>query len=297
MESLPNLLKSARLGGYAVGYFESWDMASLQAVLDAAEETSSPVVVGFNGEFLTDARRLAPERLPLYGALGKAACETATVPCAFIFNESPMLASVYEAAGCGFNVVMYADHRVSRAELIERVRELTSAAHAQGVAVEAEHDELPFGHPEDEAPLTDAEEAAEFVANTGVDALAVSVGNVHVMTVGKAALDVPRVARLAEVVPAGLVLHGGTGIDESSLREAIAAGVTKVNYGTVLKAAYLPAIEDKLAATCRLTNPHARLGSGLDTDVLMAGRLAVREEVRRIMQVLGSCGQAPRVSG
>ena len=293
MVSLPNLLEAARRGGYAVGYFESWDLGSLQAVLDAAEETASPVVVGFNGAFLADAGRLAPERLTLYGALGKTACEGASAPCAFIFNESPVLASVYEAAGCGFNVVMYADHRLGRDELVGRVRDLTSAAHAKGVAVEAEYDELPFGHPEDEARLTDAAEAAEFVANTGVDALAVAVGNVHVMTDGKATLDVQRVARLAESVPAALVLHGGTGIDEGSLREAIAAGVAKVNYGTVLKVAYLRAVEDKLAATCELTNPHARLGSGLDTDVLMAGRLAVRDEVRRIMQVLGSCGQAP----
>jgi fructose-bisphosphate aldolase class II len=244
------------------------------------------------GEFLTDAKRLAPERLALYGALGKAACEAASIPCAFIFNESPMLESVYEAADCGFNVVMYADHRVTRDTLVKRVRDLTSTAHAKGIAVEAEYDELPFGHPEDKAPLTDVEEAAEFAANTGVDALAVSVGNVHVMTNGKATLDVQRVAQLAKRVSAALVLHGGTGIDESSLRDAIAAGVTKVNYGTVLKVAYLRAIADKLAATCRLTNPHARLGSGLDTDVLMAGRLAVREEIWKIMQVLGSCGQA-----
>ena len=292
MASLPSLMTSARLRGYAVGYFESWDLGSLQAVLDAAEETSSPVVVGFNGEFLTDANRLAPERLKLYGALGKAACEAAPVPCALIFNESPVLESAYEAADCGFNVVMYADHRLSRDELVERLRDLTLAAHGRGVAVEAEYDELPFRRPEDDAPLTDVEEAIEFVAGTGVDALAVSVGNVHVMTDGKATLDVQRVARLAKGVPAALVLHGGTGIDESSLREAIAAGVTKVNYGTVLKATYLRAVEDKLAATCRLTNPHARLGSGLDTDVLMAGRLAVHEEVRKIMQVLGCCGQA-----
>lgn len=292
MVSLPDLLGSARSGGYAVGYFESWDLGSLQAVLDAAEETSSPAVVGFNGEFLTDANRLAPERLKLYGALGKTACEAASIPCALIFNESPVLESVYEAVDCGFNVVMYSDHRLGRDELIGRVRDLTLAAHNRGIAVEAEYDELPFRRPQDNAPLTDVEEATEFVAGTGVDALAVSVGNIHVMTDAKATLDVQRVARLAEGMPAALVLHGGTGIDESSLREAIAAGVTKVNYGTVLKAAYLRAIEDKLAATCRLTNPHARLGSGLDTDVLMAGRQAVRQEVRKIMQVLGSCGQA-----
>ena len=292
MVSLPSLLASARRGGYAVGYFESWDLGSLQAVLDAAEETGSPVIVGFNGDFLTDARRLAPERLALYGAAGKAGCEGASVPCALIFNESPVLASVYAAAECGFNVVMYADHRLGREELIERVRALTSTAHAQGVSVEAEYDELPFRDPDQGAALTDVEQAADFVARTDVDALAVSAGNVHVMTEGKARLDVARVAQLADRVPAGLVLHGGTGIEEASLRDAIAAGITKVNYGTVLKLAYLRTVGDRHAATAELTNPHARLGSGLDTDVLMAGRLAVRTEVRKIMAVLGCCGRA-----
>ena len=294
MTSLTNLLGAARRGGYAVGYFESWDVGSLQAVLDAAEEACSPVIVGFNGQFLTDANRLAQERLALYGALGRAGCEAASIPCALIFNESPVLASVYEAAGCGFNVVMYVDPRVGRADLIRRVGDLTSAAHARAVAVEAEYDELPFGRPNAEAALSDVEDAAAFVAQTGVDALAVSVGNVHVMTGDKAKLDVARVGRLAAAVSAGLVLHGGTGIDESSLREAIAAGVTKVNYGTVLKLAYLRAVEDKLVATRGLTNPHARLGSGLDSDIQMAGRLAVREEVLKLMQVLGSCGQGQR---
>src|SRR5512138_531162 len=70
------LLQQARDGGYALGYFESWDLGSLQGVIDAAEQTQSPVVIGFSGDFLSRPDRLARERLQLYGALGRAAAET-----------------------------------------------------------------------------------------------------------------------------------------------------------------------------------------------------------------------------
>jgi fructose/tagatose bisphosphate aldolase len=88
-ESIPRLLARCRAGGYAVGYLESWNLESLPGVLDAAEQTRSPVLVGFNGEFLSGTGRLVPERLALYGALGKAAAESSSVPCGFIFNECP----------------------------------------------------------------------------------------------------------------------------------------------------------------------------------------------------------------
>lgn len=85
----PRLLAGCRADGYAIGYFESWNLESLQGVLDAAEQTRSPVIVGFNGGFLSHGDRLAAERLALYGALGKAAAESSAVPCGFIFNECP----------------------------------------------------------------------------------------------------------------------------------------------------------------------------------------------------------------
>jgi fructose/tagatose bisphosphate aldolase len=80
-------MENARQDGYALGYFESWNIESLQGVLDAAEETRSPVIIGFNGEFLSSESRRAGERLEIFGGLGRAAAESATVPCGFIFNE------------------------------------------------------------------------------------------------------------------------------------------------------------------------------------------------------------------
>jgi len=83
------LIRDARENHYALGYFESWNLESLQGVLDCAEETRSPIILGFNGEFLSRPGRKVPERLRCYAELGRAAASYASVPCGLIFNECP----------------------------------------------------------------------------------------------------------------------------------------------------------------------------------------------------------------
>jgi fructose/tagatose bisphosphate aldolase len=132
--------------------------------------------------------------------------------------------------------------------------------------------------------------AAHFVAATGVDLLAVSVGNVHIKLDGPQNLDLRRLQQVRDRVPVPLVLHGGTGIATASLSEAIALGVTKVNYGTYLKQAYLEAVRAALGGDC--AHPHRLLGMGGIEDILVVGRLAVRDAVLRRIGVLGCCGRA-----
>ncbi len=178
-------------------------------------------------------------------------------------------------------------------EYAERVSDLTAFAHEHGVAVEAEVGELPCGASDASqagGSLTDPELAAEFVAATGVDLLAVSVGNVHIKLDGSEELDLRRLEQVRGRVPVPLVLHGGTGIAADSLREAIALGVAKVNYGTYLKQAYLEAMRAALDRDC--AQPHRLLGMGGTEDILVAGRLAVRDAVLERIGVLGCCGRA-----
>ena len=191
LQAIGPMMRRAAIEKYAVGYFESWSLESLQGVVDAAEEACSPVILGFNGAFLCSDRR-ASERLALYAALGRAAAETSTVPCGLIFNECPRDDWVKTAARLGFNLVMLADPAAGQAELTSRVAAITLFAHARGVAVEGEVGELPCGaiagaQPAHGGSATDPSMAAEFVAATGVDLLAVSVGNVHIKTSGEEA--------------------------------------------------------------------------------------------------------------
>jgi len=173
LESVTELMRDAVTNGYAIGYFESWNLESLEGVIDA-----------------------------------------------------------------GFNLVMPDGEGVSYDRYLRMVSELTTYAHSRGVAVEAELGDLPFGlsceGPQD-GSVTDPDQAARFVQATGVDLLAVGVGNVHVLTAGRRELDLNQLAAIRKRVSIPLVLHGGTGIDCRSLQQAIALGVAKVNYGTYLK--------------------------------------------------------------
>ena len=243
--SIPELISDARENHYALGYFESWNMESLQGVLDCAEETRSPIILGFNGEFLSRPGRKAPERLRWYAELGRAAASYASVPCGLIFNECPRDDWIREAIIAGFNLVMPADPKASYGDYSRRVKELTGYAHSHDVAVEAEIGELPCGvsgQADGKGRLTDPEMASRFVEETGVDLLAVSAGNVHVMVNGEQDLDLDLLAEINERISTPLVLHGGTGITASSLKRAIPLGVVKVNYGTYLKQRYINAI-------------------------------------------------------
>lgn len=294
LQPLPELLGNARAGGYALGYFESWNLESLLGVIDAAERTRSPVIIGFNGEFLTAPGRLAAEKIETYGALGRQAAASADVPCAFIFNECPSVPKVEQAVMAGFNAVMLANPEGAGGDYARQVGGLVNLAHGHGVAVEAELGTLPCGASGDGiaggGAMTDPDEAARFAEATGVDVISVSAGNVHIMVRGEQDLDVDRLKRIREKTDVPLGLHGGTGISGKSLRQAIRLGVCKVNYGTCLKQRYLGAVRKGLDTG--EINPHRLLGMGGAEDVMVAGRLAVRDAVLERIECLGCRGRA-----
>jgi fructose/tagatose bisphosphate aldolase len=289
-------MDDAERGGYAVGYFESWNLESLQGVIDAAEAAVSPVIVGFSGVNLPDPCRLAGERLELYAALGRAACATTRVPVALIFNESPYFDWIGRALDLGFNVVMFADERFSLPELREHVRQTVSLARGRA-AVEAEMAALPgvasgLAELPGALDLTDPSAAAEFVAQTGIDALAVSLGQAHLHGRRQVGLDLERLRALRQRVPVPLVLHGATSVADETLRQAVREGIRKINVGSALRSAFFRAVADRVDTLSGDFNPYEVVGSGLTSDILTAGRLAVRDVVLRKMEVFGSAGKA-----
>lgn len=292
LEPIGELMRHARRHAYAIGYFESWSIESLYGVIDAAEQQRSPVIIGFNGEFLSHGGRVETERLALYGALGRAAAQSATVPCGFIFNECAQDEWTRAAVTAGFNLVMPSDAEAAPENYVARVKSISDYAHAHDVAVEAEIGELPFpaaGADHHGSPTLPAD-AARFVAETGIDLLAVSVGNVHVALNGSFGLDLDRLAAIHAATDIPLVLHGGTGIDGAHLRKAIALGVAKVNYGTYIKQRYLAALRKALQTD--EPNPHVLLGMGGEADLMVVGRRVVREAVLERMPLLDSAGKA-----
>src|ERR1700722_13271542 len=233
LEAIGTMMRAAREHRYAVGYFESWNLDSLQGVLDAAEQTRSPIIIGFNGEFLSQRANATPDDVLLYAKLGRAAAEQARVPCGFIFNECSHDAWLERAITVGFNLIMPAGTGPTLEDYQRRVKRLAVLAHARDVAIEAEIGELPS----EEGPgiPSDPRVAAAFVAATGVDLLCVSVGNEEIKLNGRAPLDLVRLAAIHGSVDVPLVLHGGSGIEDESLKQAIRLGVRKINFGTYMK--------------------------------------------------------------
>lgn len=295
--SMQSLMQHALEHKYAVGYFESWNLESLLAVKDAAERTESPVIIGFNGTFLGNGSRLVEENVRHYGALAHAVAENATVPAAVLLNEADRLPILYRALSCGFNAVMYADPAAAFEEAVEANRALVPVAHACGAAVEAEVGELPTADVATggmtAGELTDPDRAAWFARETGVDALAVAVGNVHLLEGEKAGLDFDLIERLRRKIDIPLVLHGGTGLPDDGIRRAIALGMCKVNVGTAMKRTFINSIREYLGANDVVsTNPHEVVGMGGDRDMLCGAREAIACKVAEMMKVFGCAGMA-----
>jgi ketose-bisphosphate aldolase len=288
---MTRLLAHATSDGYAVCYCEAWNMESLQAVVEAAEELRSPIIAGFNGGFLIGAERSKPANLAYYAGMALALRGT-TVPVAFILNETGSLTHIKEGIDLGFNAVMVENEHLGLDEYRKLVRQVVEVGHQHGVAVEAQIGRLPDGSGHSTAETTDPEIARAFVEETAIDALAVAVGNVHILTTGKAIIDLPALERIRSAVRIPLVLHGGTGIPLEMARGCIQSGVAKVNFGTALKQAYLEAVREKLRAYRVPMSPHPFLGMGGKEDILMAGLEAVKLKVKTLLQAFGSAGRA-----
>lgn len=295
--SFDDLMAPARAGGYAVGYFESWDMASLMAVADAASGTRSPVLLGFSGLYLSHPARQVKEPLSAYAALGLEVCRQLPVPAALVYNESPDMASVLEAARLGFSLVMYSDENLDPEAQRKRVRQVAEKAHQLGAAVEGEIATLPglgglLAEPLEEARFTSIEAALEFVAETKVDALAVNLGQMHLHGRRELGLDVDLLGELRRRLSLPLVLHGATSVRGEDLQAAIKAGIGKINVGSLLKQTYFEALRSACNDVGQDNNPYVVVGSGLEGDVLVAARQALQDVVAGLMRLFGSAGRA-----
>jgi len=295
--SMKEMLNKASEGKYAVGYFEAFNMDCMLAVLDAAEATNSPVIIGFGGQFVSSPKREVKENIYNYGALAREAAIRSSVPVAVLLNEADIEDMIYQGMNAGFNAVMYQKMGEDFEDTVRITKEICRVAHMLGIDVESEVGELPTADistgTQTAGCNTDVEVAKKFIEETGIDALAVAIGNVHLLEGDKAPLDYELLKQLKAAVDVPLVLHGGTGVAPEDLRKAIELGISKVNVGTVMKRAYINAIE-KFYAERDLSHvdPHVTIGWGGEEDMLSCGRKAIAEVVAGFMEEFGCCGKA-----
>lgn len=263
----------------AVAAFNIITLEHAEAVIAGAEEAGSPVVLQVSENAVKFRRG---QVLPLAHAAASAA-ERAAVPVALHLDHVQSDDLLRQAPAAGFSSVMYDAARLPYAENLAATRAAADWAHAQGLWIEAELGQV--GGKDGRPPLdahapgarTDPAEARAFVADSGVDALAVAVGSTHAMTTRTAALDHDLLKRLSATLDVPLVLHGSSGVPDDELVSAVAAGITKVNVGTALNIAMTGAIREFLAAHPETVDPRKYLS---------VGREAMARTVTRIIGVL-----------
>lgn len=295
LDSMTGLMSRARAGGYAVGYFEAWDSYSLEAVLEAAEAEEAPVILGF-GCMMASGAWLEAGGIEVLAGLGLPLARLAQVPVALLLNEAHTLEQAKRGLDAGFNAVMMDSSAWEWDRAVAEISELVVYAHARGASVEAELGRLPdaveSGIDDSAAALTDPAQAAEFARLTNIDCLAVSVGNVHLLTAGYAPVDLDHLEAIHRRVGVPLVMHGGTSFPPQAVPRAIAGGVAKFNVGTILKKSFLETVRTQIATWSERVNPHQVLGSHKETDLLNAGKRAMTTEVRRLIRLYGGSGRA-----
>ncbi len=285
LTSLAPLLGHAQVGGYAVGAFSTIDLDLAQVIIDAAEAEKAPVVVA-----LTAARAGAVDLYALAAAV-RARAARAAVPIALHLDHGQTREIVDTAMDAGFTSVMFDGYGLPLDEKRRQTREIVERAHRQGITVEAEvgHitrvEDLRAGGPSIADQLTEPDAGAAFARETGLDCLAVAIGNVHHLEPGGASLDLERLRAIARAAPCPLSLHGGSGVSDAALRAAIGAGIRKVSYFTRLARAAVDAIARRIA---QAPAPLA--------EVLGAAHQAVRADVADRLHVLGCAGRAHAIA-
>ena len=256
------LVTRAAAGRSAVAAFNIITLEHVEAVVAGAESAGSAVVLQVSENAVTFRRgRL----LPLARAAG-AAAERAAVPVALHLDHVQSDDLLREAADAGFSSVMYDAARLPYERNLAATRAAADWAHSQGLWIEAELGQV--GGKAGEPPLdahapgarTDPAEARAFVADSGVDALAVAIGSTHAMTTRTATLDHDLLKRLSAALDVPLVLHGSSGVPDGELAAAVAGGISKVNVGTALNIALTGAIREFLAEHPDVVDPRKYLG-------------------------------------
>jgi fructose-bisphosphate aldolase class II len=259
------LLTEAAAAGRGLGAFNVITLEYAEAVVAGAEAVNRPVIL----QLSENATKFhAGNARPITAAMRELA-DAATVPVSLHLDHVEEQDLLHASATAGFSSVMFDAGRLPYAENLAATAKASAWAHGAGLSIEAElgyvggkDTQVTSAH----APgvRTDPDQAAEFVAATGVDALAVAVGSSHAMTERTAGLDAALISRLRDAVGVPLVLHGSSGVPDAELAQAVAAGITKVNVGTLLSVAYTTSIRESLAAAPEVTDPRKFLRPARD---------------------------------
>ncbi|MFC9331874.1 ketose-bisphosphate aldolase [Kitasatospora sp. NPDC057015] len=270
-----DLIDRAAAGGTAVAAVNVITLEHIEAVINGAEAASQPVIL----QISENAVKYRLGRLAPLAAAATAAARTARVEVALHLDHVKDLGLLPTALECGIGSVMIDAAHLPYEQNVEVTRHAVKWAHTHGIWAEAELGEVGGkdgrGALDAHAPgaRTDPAEAAQYIEETRIDALAVAVGSAHAMTSRTATIDRELLGRLHETVSVPLVLHGSSGLADAELLAAVAGGIIKVNIGTALSIAMTHAIRTHLTSEPRGVDPRGYLSDARTAMTVATTRL------------------------
>ena len=279
---MKKLMDDALAGGYAVGAFNVNNLEYIQAVLESAAESRSPVIVqAADSECAYMGHKNFVEMVKNIG-------EGMDIPVAIHLDHGSSFESAVRCVRAGFTSVMFDGSKLPYDENVAIMKRIVEVCRPLGVTVEGEigrigGEELNQGDAVPEELLSDPVESLDFCRKTGIDCLAAAIGTVHGFYKSTPKLDFPRLRKIREAVKLPIVLHGGTGIPEADIKQAISLGVAKINFSTVVRHACIVQLGKTLAE-----NP-----GNLDLMfILSKSRQKMKEAILNQMRMCGSIGKA-----
>jgi len=271
------MLLAAQAGGYAVAAFNAENMEMTVAVLAAAEELRAPLILQATPLMMRFASAA------LYVAMARATMEKTTVPVALHLDHGDSYEVAVRSLRAGYTSLMLDGSRLPYEENVALTRRVVELAAPCGIPVEAELGAV--GGTEDGLSNTsdtgtDPAQAADFLARTGADFLAVGIGTAHGVYRAKPKLDLERLEEIRERVSVPLVLHGASGLSEADLRACVERGICKINFATELRLAYSGGIKALLAEKPEAFDPKE------------LGRAAIARVKEAAMESIRGCGCA-----
>ncbi len=259
------LMKKARDGGYAVGAFNTNNLEITKAIFNAASQEQSPIILAVSP---SAAKYAGMENLV---AMARIAAEETGVPVSVHLDHGTDFEHLIHSIRAGFSSIMFDGSKHPYEENVRLTAEAVKLGHAAGISVEGELGRLvgtedAISVSEREASMTDPDQALDFVERTGIDALAVSIGNAHGWYKGKPQLDFKRLEAIGKKVgdKALLVLHGASGIPDEDIRTAVSLGVTKINIDTEIRDAFKRGITSFIQENPDVIDPRKLLKPAID---------------------------------
>lgn len=276
--TIKEILDTAKEKNYAVGAFDTMDTITTEAILQAAEEKRTPVIL------MVVPPSVSGENAVFMNYLTER-CRKSSVPVALHLDHAPTFEDCMRGISCGCTSVMFDGSSLPFEENVAITKKVIEVAHACGVTVEAEighvagHEgNMLDGNVADPSCYTTVEEAVKFYEETNVDCLAVAIGTVHGVYKGTPHIDYERLDEIKEKLPIPIVLHGGSGLTDEDYKKLVEHGINKINFFTAMSLAGAEAVKKFVQETPKFQG----------TDVVEVLGKAEKEVVSHHIEVFGT---------